>query len=213
MLMPSRSVRPLGRLTSLVLLCLFSAPTLPARAAFHLWQVKEIFSNSDGSVQFIEMHDNFTGENSLGGFNLTANSDGAIKTFTFPASVAGETANHDLLIASTGFGSLPGGVPPNFTFSQGGVTLPFFNPNANNITITFNGSGDSVSFLGPSLPKDGKNSLTDTELYAQQNLVSGTNSPTNLSGQSGSVNLAPEPGAAAALLTFPLFLRRRRGRR
>ena len=35
----------------------------PALAAFHLWQVKEVFSNSDGSVQFIEMFDSFGGAN------------------------------------------------------------------------------------------------------------------------------------------------------
>jgi len=199
-------------LTGLALLCLFTAAAPSAKAAFHLWQVKEIFSNSSGSVQFVEMHDNFPGENSIAGFSLTANSDGVIKTFTFPGEPLGDTTNHDLLIASTGFNLLPGGVPPDFTFAQGNVTLPFFNPNANNITITFSGSADSLSFTGASLPKDGTHSLTDTNLYNTPNLVSGINSPTNFSGQSGSVNAAPEPGAVV-LLAFPLFtLLRRRGR-
>lgn len=212
--MPSRSVRQHGRLIGLALLCLFAAPAPSARAAFHFWQAHEIFTNSSGSVQFVELHDNFGGENSVSGFSITSNSDGVIKTFTFPSDLSSDTTNHDLLIASTGFGALPGGVTPNFTFAQGGAPVPFFNPNANNITITFTGSGDSITFSGASLPKDGIHSLTDTNLYGAQNLVSGTNSPTNLIGQSGSVNLAPEPGAAAALLGLPLFtLLRRRGRR
>src|SRR5205085_12638588 len=109
-----------------------------------------------------------------------------------------------LLIASTGFGSLAAGVTPNYTFAAGGATVPFFNPNATNITISLTSSGDSISFLGASFPKDGVHSLTDTNLYGAQNLVSGTNSPTNFSGQSGSVNLAPEPGAAV-LIWLPLF--------
>ena len=211
--MSSRSVRHVGRLTGLILVCMFGAPAPLAWGAFHIWQAKEIFSNSDGSVQFIEMFDNTTGENFVTGYSITANSNGVIKTFTFPSDLVGETANHHLLIASTGFGSLPGGVTPDFTFAQGGATLPFFNPNATNITISFNGSGDSISFLGASLPKNGINSLTDTNLYGQQNLVSGTNSPTNLGGSSGSVNLSPEPGAIA-ILAVPLFnlLRRRRRR-
>ena len=212
MLTPTRFVRHLGRLIALALLCVFSAAAPRAQAAFHLWQVQEIYSNSDASVQFIELHNNFAGENFVSGFTLTANSDGVIKTFTFPADPSGDTTNHNLLIATTGFGSLAGGVPPNFTFADGGAPTPFFNPNASNITITYSGAPDSVSFVGASFPKDGTHSLTDTNLYSTQNLVSTVNSPTNFSGQSGSVNLAPEPGAGIALLVVPMIgvLRRRR---
>ncbi len=211
--MSSRSVRHLRRLTGLVLLWLFAAATPSAWAGFHLWQAQEVFSNSSGSVQFIELRDNFSGENFVNGFTLTANSDGVIKTFTFPADLNGETSFHSLLIASSNFATFAGSVTPDFTLEQGGATLPFFNPNATNITITFTGSGDSLSFTGASLPKDGVNSLNDINLYGPQNLVPFKNSPTNFSGQSGSVNI-PEPGAAVTLLSLPLFaLFRRRGRR
>src|SRR3954463_5405559 len=50
-------------------------------AAFHLWNVKEVFSNADGSVQFVEMFDNSFGETSVNGFKLRSNSDGVIKEF------------------------------------------------------------------------------------------------------------------------------------
>jgi serralysin len=212
MLVPIPCARHVGRLTGVVLLCLFAVAAPRAHAAFHLWQAKEIFTNSTGSVQFIELHDNFGGENSVTGFTLTSNSDGVIKTFTFPHDLVGDTTNHDMLIATTGFNLLPGGVFPNYTFTEGGAPVPFFNPNATNITISFSGSGDSITFPGASLSKNGINSLTDTNLYGPQSLVSGTNSPTNLAGSSGSVNLAPEPGTAAALLMLPLssLLRRRK---
>ena len=88
---------------------------------------------------------------------------------------------------------------PDFRFDQGGVTGQFFNPNAANITITFLGSGDAISFTGDSLPKDGINSLTDTNasglpFLSTPNLISDVNSPTNFHNGTGSVNLSnPSP--------------------
>src|SRR5436190_3664549 len=89
MLVPIPCARHVGRLTGVVLLCLFAVAAPRAQAAFHLWQAKEIFTNSTGSVQFIELHDNFGGENSVTGFTLTSNSDGVIKTFMFPHDLVG----------------------------------------------------------------------------------------------------------------------------
>src|SRR4051812_46165371 len=131
-------------------------------AAFHLWNVKEVFSNADGSVQFVEMFDNFPGETSVGGFKLRSNSDGVIKEFTFPSSLVNSTPGH-MLIATSGFGSLTGGVTPTFTFNQSStaLTLPFFNPNATSIIFTFTGSNDTMTVTGAALPKDGIHSLTD----------------------------------------------------
>jgi serralysin len=192
----------------------FTATTQSANAGFHLWQVKEVFTNSDGSVQFVEMFDSFGGEIFTSGFTLSANSDGNIKTFTFPSNISSTPGS--MLIATTGFGSLPGGVTPDFTFSQGGVSGMFFNPNATNLTFTFSGSGDSMAFTGASLPKNGINSLTDAGATGFPpgipNISSGVNSPTNLLGNSGSVNLAvPEPIAGLLLLmAVPVISMRRR---
>jgi hypothetical protein len=188
-----------------------------AHAAFHLWNVKEVFTNASGTVQFIEMFDSFGGETAVNGFSLVANSDGNIKTFTFPSNLSLNTPG-SLLIATSGFGSLPGGVTPDFTFSQSTTPISgsFFNPNATNISISFNGSGDTLSFTGASLPKDGINSLTDANAVNSptpvQSISSGTNSPTNLAGNSGSVNLAPEPTTLMFVLSG-LSLLAMRGRR
>lgn len=170
----------------------------PAHAAFHLWQVREVFTNSDGSVQFIEMFDSFGGETAVNGFALTSNSDGVVKTFTFPSNLTRNTPGA-LLIATTGFGSLPGGVTPDFTFSQSTTPISgsFFNPNATNFTIRFSGSSDVMTFTGAALPKDGVKSLSDAGAVGfppgTPNISAGTNSPTNLLGNAGSVNLAPPP--------------------
>jgi hypothetical protein len=167
-------------------------------AAVHLWQVREAFTNADGSVQFIEMFDPGAGEVFTNNTTLTANSDGVIKTFKFPSNVSATPGA--MLIATSGFGSLAGGVTPDFTFGQSAApfTGPLFNPNATNITLTFSGSFDSISFSGASLPKDGIHSLTDanasTSPPGTTSLGSTVNSPTNLAGNSGSVNLStPSP--------------------
>jgi len=210
--MSKRLSRVMGLAMGLLVL---GGVTQSASAAFHLWQMKEVFTNSSGSVQFIEMFDSFGGETAVSGFSVTANSDGNIKTFTFPSNLSQNTPGH-LLIATTGFGSLPGAVTPDFTFAQGGVSGTFFNPNATNLTFTYNGDGDSMAFPGASLPKDGINSLTDGGATGvppgTPNITSGVNSPTNLSGNSGSVNVSPEPVTGLIpLIAFPVLrLRRRR---
>ena len=161
------------------------------------------------------MFDSFAGEIFTSGFTLTANSDGNIKTFTFPHDISSTPGS--MLIATTGFRSLPGGVTPDFTFAEGGVSGTFFNPNATNLSFTFSGSGDSMAFTGASLPKNGINSLTDAGAVGfppgTPNISSGVNSPTNLAGNSGSLNLAVPELIAGVLLLMALpaiCLRRRR---
>lgn len=210
--MSQRCVGHWGRVAGVAIVLTFAGMVPSAHAAFHLWQMKEVFSNASGSVQFIEMFDQNSFENSVGGFTVTSNSDGVIKTFTFPSSLVGETMNHHMLIATSNFAALSGAPTPDFTFAGGGAPTPFFNPSATNIAITFSGSGDALNFTGASLPKDGIHSLTDAGLPGAQNLISGTNSPTNFGGQSGSINVSPEPGAAilVGLPLLNLFGRRRR---
>ncbi|HEX3601324.1 MAG TPA: hypothetical protein VHU84_14325 [Lacipirellulaceae bacterium] len=86
-------------LSALAIVMALTGFTTTAPAAFHLWQVKEVFSNSDGSVQFVEMFDSFSGEIFTSGMTLTANSDGNIKTFTFPSNLSHSTPG-SLLIAT-----------------------------------------------------------------------------------------------------------------
>jgi hypothetical protein len=119
------------------------------------------------------------------------------------------------VIATPGFAALPGGITPDFTLPDPTTNGPFFNPNASTISISYSGSGDSMSFTGASFPKDGVHSLTDTNLYNTPNLVVGVNSPTNINGQSGSVSLAPEPtsGVMLLLLSCALYFGRARGER
>lgn len=184
------------------LLCfkMLAVSAAPANAAFHLWHVKEVFTNADGSVQFIELFNSFAGEQFVVNHTLRANSDGVIKNFVIPDSLVvtppQTTANTHMLIATPGFASLPGAVTPDFTLPSG--VVPFFNPDASNITISFSGSNDSMNFSGTLLPKDGFQSLTDHGATGfppgTSNIQVTANTPTRFPNAAGQIDLrAPSP--------------------
>jgi len=143
-----------------------------AQAGHHLWDFTEIFSNASGQVQFVELFTAEDNEQGVGPFTVTAGSN----TFNFVTNLStATTANTWILIATSGFGSLPGGVTPDYIipgnfFPTGGGTLNY-------------ASGTDVWSYG-AVPTNGVLSL-------QRNGSTATNSPTNFTGQSGSVNLAP----------------------
>lgn len=180
------------RLVVVVLGCLVFAPT-PAQAAFHLWQIKEVFSNADGSVQYIELFTTASGQEFVDGHTITTDDGTTTRTFTFPANSSSGTANKHLLIATPGFARLSGAVTPDFTLPCG----PFFSPNATTISITFDGA-DSEMFLGATLPKDGANSLTDSNLGGTSAFVASASSPVNFAGSSGSIALTTEQNDGTA---------------
>ncbi len=157
----------------------------PAFAVFHLWEIKEVFSNADGSVQYAELTTTSPNERSLTGHQIVATSDGNPVTFTFGSDLSGSTANRSLLIATPGFAALPGAVPPDYVLPCG----PFFDPTAASITINFVGV-DSWTFAGAVLPKDGTNSLVDQNPIGVPNLMVLPSSPANFAGQVGALALS-----------------------
>src|SRR4051794_793785 len=116
----------------LILAIALSIAQAPAKAAFHLWQIQEVFTNASGSVQFVEMWDPNPFETSMTGLSIKATVGATTKTFTFPSFPNKNTQMHSVLIATSGFGSLAGGVNPDFTFSQSSTSISgsFFDPNA-----------------------------------------------------------------------------------
>jgi hypothetical protein len=154
-----------------------AASSGPAHAFFHLWRFSEFFSTANGDDQFIELSVSSNGENFSQGAEIRSQSTGNI--FTFPSHLPGNTANKRLLIATAGFGSLPGGVTPDFTLPS----TDFFNPNGDTITLFASFNIDSRTFT--SVPTDGVMSRH----YPSNTLA--TNSPINYNGAAGSVNLAP----------------------
>jgi hypothetical protein len=89
-----------------------------AHASYHLFQIDEIFSNADGTVQYVVLLET-TGsnnENLLGNKALTSTSTvGVVKNFTFPANLPSTaTSRKRVLIATPGFAAL-GLVTPDYT--------------------------------------------------------------------------------------------------
>src|SRR5436853_4620500 len=82
----------------------------PAHAAFHLFRIDQIYSNSDGSVQYVVIREasGANGENFWSGLSLrTTNAAGVAKTFQIPSNLpSSNTASRSVLIATPGFAAL-----------------------------------------------------------------------------------------------------------
>lgn len=174
-----------------------------AAAGFgHEWKITEVYSNSSGSVQYIEMFVNSSGENLLSFMFLE--SVGSARFFNFPSNLSGSTQNRHLLVATAALASQPGAVTPDYVMPDnfiriGGDTLGFWNVPLDIPGLPYNTPQlwDSFAFGsgGPSLPTDGIQSLQ--RAFGSAAILSAPNSPTNFAGAVGS--LVPEPASALLL--------------
>jgi hypothetical protein len=147
-----------------------------AFAGAHTWDVYELFSNADGSIQFIELKETGGGnfETGVGGHTVTSLATGSTRTIT--SNVVSPTGLRSLLFATQSFANLPNAptpdyiIPPNF-FSVDGDTVSY-------------DPYDSWSFGAGDVPTDGVLSM-------QRNCLACFNSPTNYAGQTGRVNANP----------------------
>jgi hypothetical protein len=76
------------------------------RASFHTLVIEQLYSNADGSVQYIALHESVgqNGENLLAGHAVTVTGHGFTHTFTFPADLPGTgTAGRRVLLATRAF--------------------------------------------------------------------------------------------------------------
>lgn len=185
---------------------------LASPAAFpfaHLWDIQEVYSNSNGSVQFVEFFTDGGGEFFLTGVQLRLELSGSpTSTFTFPNDLAGPTtANRTFLAATANFSTLFG-ITPDYI-----IPANFLIGGANR-TLEFGPGFDEVSLA--SLPTNGVMSLNgipnnDSPTATSLNLQA---TPRNFAGQEVTI---PEPSPtllmiAAGLGTLITF-RRVRSRR
>jgi len=151
-----------------------------ASASFHLWTVEQLYSNADGTVQFMVVTTTASGENFLAGQTVVTIGSGGPKSFTFPTNLPGDTAGKRLLIATTGFAAL-GVVTPDYTVPSGFLSL-------NSGQINWPG-GQMFSYSA--LPTDGVSALDKFGSVVP-------NVATNYAGQTGSVqptaSISPQPG-------------------
>lgn len=161
-----------------------------SRAGSHLWMFNEVFSNSDGTIQFFELHCPLGANIEVGvnGKNMTSLATGG--DFTVSGLSLSDTSDKFLLFATAAFAALPGAPAPDFIIPAGSV--PFIGIGVDETIKYCPACGyDTFSFLSGALPTDGINSLSF-------DLSTGTNSPTNFAGDSGSVDAGePEPPVPA----------------
>ena len=138
--------------------------TPPALATFHTFQIEEIFSNADGTIQYVVLHEalGMNGQNFLAGLTFTATDGVTPHTYVFTRDLPGgemgggygmpmqsPTAHARMLIATQGFAAL-GLVTPDYVIPNGFIPLA-------NGTINYAGV-DQVSYMA--LPTDGTSALT-----------------------------------------------------
>lgn len=159
----------------------------PANAASHLWRFNELFSNGDGTIQFIEMQECCGATEELFLQSKWVLARHANHKYTFRSNLTGNTANKYFLLATQGFADLPGAPAPDAIIPSGflpvsGDTLDYWEyPDATRIYGPLPQDGVSALEVGPG--PDGV-SGTDDDVY-----MNAVNSPTNFAGQSGSIDL------------------------
>ena len=149
-----------------------------AEAGSHLWDLSEIYSNADGTIQFIEL---FQPTSACCEVNMSGKWVRALNTgnqFDFPTNLTGNTAFRHMLLATSGFAALPGAPPVDFIlpdnfFATGGDTIELF-------------LYDALSTPTIGLPLDGVNSLHKDPATGTWSIA--TNSPTNYDGTAGAVD-------------------------
>ena len=165
-----------------------------ADASFHNWMINEIYSNFDGSVQFIELYTIEDAENELSTESIWSD----LSTFQFEVDLPDSaTEFHFVLIGTQSFSQTPGAVAPDYV-----VPDNFFSVDGDTINFA---DVDLVGFGPGDLPIDG-------DLSIDRELVPAPNSPTNFAFEEGRVML-PEPNRdlllSAGLLTVALLSRGR----
>lgn len=172
---------------------LFSvAAATDALAGIHTWDVREVFSNADGTIQYVELFDAGAGGSETGVGNGSISS--SLHSISWSnGAVAPPTNGKSYLIATAGFAALPGAPVPDVIIAPANV--PFFDTAGD--TVAFGGFD---SFVFGAVPTNGTDSFTDVGGVA----TSGPNTPKNYAGDEGSVNAAgaPVPSSSIPMLLF-----------
>jgi len=144
----------------------------------HTWDIVEAFSNSDGTIQFIELMECCGGQFETGLNNKAVTS--LANSYLFTANLpAGSSSFAHILLGTAGYAALPGAVPPDHI-----IVANFFDVNDDFLEYHIY---DDFDFGPGQLPTNGKNSLNRSGV----NLVSAPASPTNFAGQTGQIDACP----------------------
>lgn len=160
----------------------------PARANFHFWNIREVYTDASGTNQFIEFVALGGGQQFVNGQSITVtpSGGGSPKTIMLSGNLPGDSANKAFIVGTVGitnFGAPKPDylIPTNFV-AAGGGTISFFGQNSGPYTA---------------LPTDGVLSRT----WGNGNAV---NSPQNFADQTGTITIPPVNSPPFVLITNPL---------
>ena len=153
-----------------------------AHATFHTFRIEQLYTNADGTVQFVVLREsaNADGEHQWGGRTLsTTGGPAGAQQIVFPRNLpSASTAGTRVLVATPAFATL-GVVAPDYTIPAGFLPL----------------AGGTINFAGVdqfafgALPTDGVTALSRAG-------VPMGNLATNFAGASGSVTAGPPTALA-----------------
>ena len=182
--MKNHSIRRL----SLVVLFVSSSLSNQASASFHRWDIVEVFSSADGSVQFIEMFTNSDGQqfaNSTSG-RIFSNAN----SFSFPTNLPAGTFNKTFLIGTTTYDFISH-IDVNVPLLNYVVVDNFFSIAGDTLQLEWLETTvfDTLTFTADDLPTDGTNSLNHAFGDPTNTFFSATSSPTNFVQDTGTMTI------------------------
>lgn len=172
------------RTLALLLALTFAACVAPAQAMFHLFRIDQVYSNADGTVQYVVMRE-VTGTDGesfwQGNLLTTTGAASGMQQFQFPSNLPSQsTASRSVLIATSGFAAL-GLVAPDYTVPD------HFLPTAGG-TLNYASGVDQITL--PALPSDGATAI-------DRNGTRVPATPKNFAGATATLTAAPPPVASA----------------
>ena len=169
-----------ARILGVACACWLVLAGVSARGGSHLWVINEVFSDADGTIQFVEMYNCCEPMEIYLVPDKYVHSHTTLKQFFFDANLAEDTTDRYILLATAGFAALPGAPTPDHIMEDN-----FFDLTAD--TVEWWMYPLSVLVFGAGqLPTDGLLSLN-------RDGSTGVNSPTNFQSESGSVNVSGSP--------------------
>lgn len=146
----------------------------PVEAGFALFQIVEVYSNADGSVQYVMATGSASGQNLWAGSTLVASKESARKSFTFPADLpSAATAGRSVLMATAAF-AMQTGIAPDFTIPD-----RFLPTDGGELDL---GNADRVTL--PPLPGDGVTAVDRAGAAV-------VNAPRNFAGATATLTARP----------------------
>ena len=172
------------RTLALLLALTFAVCVAPAYASFHEFKIDQVFSNADGTVQYVVMSEPVTGDDEEGFWQghalTTVSTAGGTQQFPFPTDLPSQsTKGRSVLIATSGFAAL-GILAPDFTIPD------HFIPTLGG---TLNYAGVNQISL-PVLPNDGATAIDRNGTHVPA-------TPKNFAGATATLTAAPPPVASA----------------